>query len=200
VAIALGADAIGLLVGLSHDSEDQLTPEEAGAIARRLPPFARATLVTHRADAPSVCALARAVTPAVVQLHGAGRVVDIPRLRAALPAVKIVTTVHVIDASSVAAAIEAAVHADAVLLDTRTSTRIGGTGVTHDWSISRRIRDAIWPRPTILAGGLTPDNVAAAIARVAPYAVDVNSGVSLRRGVKSPERMARFIAAVRGHA
>jgi phosphoribosylanthranilate isomerase len=116
-----------------------------------------------------------------------------------LPAVKIVTTVHVIDASSVAAAIEAAVHADAVLLDTRTSTRIGGTGVTHDWSISRRIRDAIWPRPTILAGGLTPDNVAAAIARVAPYAVDVNSGVSLRRGVKSPERMARFIAAVRGH-
>jgi phosphoribosylanthranilate isomerase len=199
-AIRLGVDAVGLLVGLLYDSEDQLTGRQAADIVSELPPFVSATLVTHRVEPAQVCALARTVRPATLQLHGAFPDAAMPRLRAELPAIRLIKTVHVTDESAVAAAAEAAGHADAVLLDSRTATRIGGTGVPHDWSISRRIRDAIWPRPTILAGGLTPDNVAVAIARVQPYAVDVNSGVSLRRGAKSPELMARFIRAVRAGA
>jgi phosphoribosylanthranilate isomerase len=72
--------------------------------------------------------------------------------------------------------------------------------VTHDWSISRRIRDALAPTPVILAGGLTPDNVGAAIERVRPYAVDVNSGVSVVRGTKSPRLVAAFVRAVRSNS
>jgi phosphoribosylanthranilate isomerase len=105
--------------------------------------------------------------------------------------------VHVDGEPAIEVAAKAARFADAVLLDTKTATRIGGTGVTHDWSISRRIRDALAPTPVILAGGLTPANVAAAVEQVHPYAVDVNSGVSIRRGRKSAALVEAFIGAAK---
>ena len=83
--------------------------------------------------------------------------------------------------------------AAALLLDAHASGGQGGTGVSFDW---RRVpRD--WPQPIVLAGGLGPDNVAAAIAAAAPYAVDVSSGIEQRPGVKDSGKMARFIDEVR---
>ena len=195
-AADLGVDALGFLVGLVHASEDELSAAEARKIVEALPPFVVATLVTHRADPADVRELAREVRPQAVQLQGAFPLDDIPALREAL-SVKVVKVVHVEGEASVAAAVEAARYADAVLLDTRTPERIGGTGTTHDWSISRRIRDALAPAPVILAGGLTPDNVAGAIERVRPYAVDVNSGVSSARGRKSPRLVEAFVRAAK---
>lgn len=192
-----GADAIGVLVGLAHASEDELSPERAGAILAALPPFVAGTLVTHRTEVDEICRLFRAVRPQVLQLHGDVAVGAIAALRDALPGVRIVKTIHVDGERALDAARAAAPHVDAILLDTRTATRIGGTGLTHDWSISRRIRDGLPATPVILAGGLTPDNVAAAIRRVAPYGVDVNSGVSVRRGRKSPELVERFVRSAR---
>ena len=169
-----------------------------------LPPFVAGTLVTHRAELEEVRRLCRLARPQVVQLHGDFPLGAIPLLRESFPALRIVKTVHVDGERSLEEARHAAPHVDAILLDTRTATRLGGTGLTHDWSISRRIRDALPTTPVIPAGGLTPDNVARAIEQVDPHAVDVNSGVSIRPGQKSETLITRFIAAAKlttaGHA
>ncbi|MGY1935226.1 MULTISPECIES: phosphoribosylanthranilate isomerase [Nocardia] len=89
-------------------------------------------------------------------------------------------------------------YCDAVLLDSRTADRLGGTGQAHDWSVSATIVRAMAEcgRPVVLAGGLTPGTVAA-IRRVHPYAVDVNSGVETLDGDKDPAACAAFVAAAR---
>ena len=197
LAARLGADAIGVLVGLLHPSEDELDPERAAGIVAALPPFVVGTLVTHRTELDELRRLCRLVRPHVVQLHGGIPRDDVSALRREFPTVRLVGCVHVDGERTLEDARRAAAHVDAILLDTKTATRIGGTGVTHDWSISRRVREALPTTPIILAGGLTPDNVARAIGVVRPYAVDVNSGVSARRGVKSAELIEGFISAVR---
>jgi phosphoribosylanthranilate isomerase len=197
LAISLGADALGFLVGLIYASEDELAPDEAGKIVDTLPPFVPATLVTHRTEVATVRDLCVRVRPQTLQLHGAFPIERIPELRETFPALKIIKAVHVDGGDVVGAAVAAMRYADAVLLDTKTAARIGGTGVTHDWSVSRRVRDGIAPSPVVLAGGLNPGNVARAIEQVQPYAVDVNSGVSIRRGKKSPELIAAFVRAAK---
>ena len=192
-AVRAGADALGFLVGLLYPSEDQVTAEQAAEIIARLPPFVTPTLVTHRSQLAEVADLCRVARPHVLQLHADFRLAEIPLLRREFPHLKVIKAVHVDGPGAVERAPAAAEYADAVLLDTRTATRIGGTGVTHDWAISRRVRDALGERPIVLAGGLNPENVVAAIERVLPWAVDVNSGVSVRRGLKSPERMESFV-------
>ncbi len=196
-AISLGADGLGFLVGLLYDSEDELSASEAGKILETLPPFVSGTLVTHRADPAVVRELCREARPQVVQLHGPYPVDRIPELRDAFPTIKVIKAVHVENDLCLDQAAKAAEYVDAILLDTKTATRIGGTGMVHDWSMSRRVREALAHKPVILAGGLNPGNVASAIAQVRPYAVDVNSGVSIRRGKKSPVLMERFIDAVK---
>ena len=196
-AIDFGADALGFLVGLRYPRADQLDVETARELVLRLPPFVNSVLVTHLDAEADVAELCRRVGAQVVQLHGEFPVAEIPALRAAFPHLKVVKAVHSEDADSVEAAREAAEHADAVLLDTREGEHIGGTGKTHDWSLSRRIRERLGDFPVILAGGLTPDNVAAGIRFVGPYGVDVNSGVQQRPGRKNPELVRRFIEAAK---
>ena len=79
-------------------------------------------------------------------------------------------------------------------LDSRTHDRLGGTGLTHDWTISRRIVEAVAPVPTYLAGGLKPENVEEAILTVGPAGVDVNSGVEDSQGNKDVGRMCGFLS------
>jgi len=97
------------------------------------------------------------------------------------------------DESSLAAAAEYDV--DALLLDTYTAQQPGGTGQTFDWSLA--VQAKRFGRPIILSGGLTPANVAAAIATVQPYAVDVASGVEASPGRKDPVKLREFIKACR---
>lgn len=84
-----------------------------------------------------------------------------------------------------------------LLVDSVSRTQVAGTGTTVDFRVARRIGDEVGA-PVILAGGLHPGNVAAAIRAVHPYGVDVISGVELRRRVKDPAKVAAFIAAVEG--
>jgi phosphoribosylanthranilate isomerase len=191
--LAAGVDALGFLCGLSHPSEDELAPERAAELARRVPPFVSRVLVTHSTAPAQVRALLAAVPVSVLQLQGDFPLDRIAELRAAFPHLAIAQAVHVTGAESLDRAAEAARAADAVLLDTRRGERLGGTGETHDWRLSRAIRDRIRPTPVVLAGGLDPENVAAAIETVLPFAVDVNTGVSARRGRKDPERVRRFV-------
>jgi phosphoribosylanthranilate isomerase len=195
LSVCAGADAVGFLVGLNYDSEDQLEPDRASQLIRKLPPFVSSVLVTHKVNVDDILALCQRVPSTHLQLHGASAPADIPMVRRAFPHLKIIKAVHVVDHSAIDAAKGAAGYADAVLLDSRTATRLGGTGKVHDWSISRAIVEALFPAPVVLAGGLNPNNVGDAILRVQPYGVDVNSGVSVTRGVKSRDLVVRFVAA-----
>ena len=101
--------------------------------------------------------------------------------------------VHVMDASAVDTAQQAAAYADAIILDTRTPEQLGGTGLTHDWSISAKIVPSV-EIPVILAGGLTPENVGAAIHQVHPYAVDVHTGVK-KNNIRDALKTKTFVEA-----
>src|SRR5258706_1521921 len=154
-AVEAGADAIGCLVGLDYTSPDRVDPPSARAIFGALPPFVGRVLVTHRTGLAEVTALMRESWATVAQLHGDFPLVASSALPEALPYATIVKSVHVTGEDTIAAALAAARAADAILLDTKTRGRIGGTGKTHDWSISARIRAAS-EKPVILAGGLNP--------------------------------------------
>src|ERR1039458_10092821 len=188
MAVSSGADALGFLVGLNYPTDDEVDLRTAQRIISRIPPFVSSVLVTHKVDLAWVAQTCQQSGCGVVQLHGDFALEQIPELRRLIPNVRVIKAVNVVDESAVARAIAAAQQADAVLLDSRTATRIGGTGHTHDWTISARIVKTI-EKPVILAGGLKPENVVAAIEEVQPFAVDVNSGVEHPDGSKSPQRV-----------
>lgn len=194
-AIAAGATALGMLVGLTHLAEDEASEAEARHLVSALGPGPTMVLVTHLLDPAAIAALAARIGVSTIQVHG-----DVPpdglrTLRALAPDARLIKAIHVTGPDAVAQAKAFAPLADALLLDSRDADRLGGTGRTHDWTISRRIVDAVAPVPVILAGGLTPDNVATAIATVRPAGVDVNSGVEDPTGAKDPARMRAFISA-----
>jgi phosphoribosylanthranilate isomerase len=196
IAVGAGAHAVGFLVGLTHPSDDELDAAEARRLARRVPPFVQAVLVTHLAEPREIAALATSLGVSAVQLHGDMDAEAVRGARDALPLAKLVYAVHV-TAGIGAAALQDEIAAasglvDAVILDSRTEDRIGGTGRTHDWSVSGRLVQSSRV-PVILAGGLTPSNVASAIREVRPYAVDVNTGVETGAGDKSPELCSQFV-------
>src|SRR6185503_2725746 len=120
-------------------------------------------------------------------------------LREALPGISLVQVIHVTGPEAVAEAIEVAPHVDAVLLDSGNQAlaikELGGTGRTHDWSLSRRIREEI-DVPMFLAGGLKPNNVAAAIQEVQPFGIDVCSGLRTD-GALDRRKLAEFFAELR---
>ena len=86
---------------------------------------------------------------------------------------------------------------DAVLLDSTAEGKLGGTGIIHNWKASYQFKKKIYPKPLILAGGLTPENIGEAISVVRPYAVDVSTGVEQRPGVKDANKIYQFIKKVR---
>jgi phosphoribosylanthranilate isomerase len=197
LAEAAGAHALGLLVGRVHASPDFLDPERARRLTRAIPPFVVSVLVTHLEDREELLALASEVPTGAVQLHSDLAPGALEELRRLLWPRKLIGKVSVEDDTAIERAREIAPYADAIVLDSRdrATGRVGGTGRVHDWSISARIvaNSAV---PIILAGGLTPDNVAQAVRTVRPWGVDVNSGVEAADGSKDPARVARFIAAV----
>ncbi|MGX1769369.1 phosphoribosylanthranilate isomerase [Dietzia sp. NPDC055340] len=195
IALEGGADAIGLICGINHRSEDEVTPEVARRITAATPPFVSTVLVTHRDTPESILELADQTGVNTIQVHGIVTLETLKAVRAGAGSRKVLKAIHVSGEEAVDDAVEAAPHCDALLLDSRSKDRLGGTGKTHDWSISRRIVEAVAPigTPVILAGGLNPGNVGAAAEQVGPYGVDVNSGVDDPNGDKSPELCRDFV-------
>jgi phosphoribosylanthranilate isomerase len=117
-----------------------------------------------------------------------------------MPTVQIVQVVHVADERSLEYAVQVAPHVDAILLDSGnvslTVKELGGTGRTHDWQLSRRIREEVGV-PVWLAGGLRAHNVREAIETVRPYGLDLCTGVRTR-GALDGEKLAAFMSASRG--
>ena len=198
IALNAGADALGFIVGARHRTEDELTPAAAAALLATLPPFVSSVMVTHLQRATPIVELLRQVGATTLQLQDAIEPEELRAIRNALPAVKLIKAIHVSDGNwgSVAGALTEAMAAaplvDALLLDSRTADRIGGTGLPHDWSISRRIVKSV-SKPVILAGGLRPENLQSALEAVRPAAVDVNSGIEDAAGNKDAQRAGAFV-------
>ncbi len=193
-----GVHAIGILVGRVHVAPDFVEPGVASAISLSLPPFVVSVLVTHLEEPQDLTGLANAVPCPVIQLHSDLSPSILRDLRTQLSPRKIIGKVTVENESAVDRAREIEPFVDAIVLDSRdrATNRVGGTGMVHDWSVSARIVSGSRV-PIILAGGLTPENVAQAIMTVKPWGVDVNSGVETRDGRKDEERIRQFMAAVR---
>jgi len=200
LAVDAGADAIGLLVGQEHRSPDFITPAEARFIVSSLPDFIAPILVTHLTDPDGVCELIAATGVQAVQIHGDMSPGDVGRVRQGRGDVRIFKAIHVTSSKDVTRGDDYRGCADGFVLDTidAANDQIGGTGKTHDWKISRAIVERFQPEiPVLLAGGLNPENVAAAIAAVRPAGVDVNSGTKGPDGFKDPLRVRTFVAAAR---
>jgi phosphoribosylanthranilate isomerase len=185
-SIRAGADAIGFV--FYRPSPRYIAPATAGAILRALPPFI--TTVGLFVDAPEV--EVRAVvsqTPVeLLQFHGS----ETPEYcrRFARPYMKAVRMAPEVDLLQYARDYH---DAKALLLDAYVEGLHGGSGVAFDWG---RVPERL-PLPVIVSGGLTVENVADAVRRVRPSAVDVSSGVESAKGIKDAARIAAFIAGVR---
>ena len=194
-AVRIGADAVGFV--LYAASPRHVTAARAGELARRLPAFVTPVLLFVNASAEQIREGIAAVPQALLQFHGDESPVDCqaagrPYLRAArIPTGAAGAGFDLLKYASDHAT------AQAILLDALVDG-YGGGGQSFDWTAFP------WSHPLlnassrlVLSGGLTPANVADGIARVRPWAVDVSSGVEATKGIKDPDKMLAFVAAVR---
>jgi phosphoribosylanthranilate isomerase len=195
LAAKYGADAVGLLVGQLHRSPDFISPTLAARICRALPGSVKAVLVTHLQEVNEIEGSLRETGITTVQLHSEITPDDIGDLRQRLPSLSIFKSVHVISAASIDYPEPFRQLVDGFVLDSinPATGQVGGTGMAHDWSISREIVERYSGTAFFLAGGLHPQNVRAAIELVKPFGVDVNSGTKGADGFKDPYKLQTFI-------
>ena len=177
LAISNGAHAIGLVSQMPGGSRFMIDDHQIRAIVEATPATFSTVLLTSEVAPAKIIRHQRATKANTLQLLGPLEPECVRELRDDLPGISLIKVVSVVDAASVDYALRFSTAADALLLDSSVKHRDGGgTGVTHDWSISRRIVEAS-PLPVFLAGGLCPENVAEAVRTVAPAGIDVCSSL-----------------------
>lgn len=197
LAVRFGASALGL-VSRMPSGPGPIPESRIRDIAGTVPHGVATFLLTCETTAKPIIAQQRFCGTNTLQLVDEVEPGVHAELRDALPGIALVQVIHVQgdDALRQAAAVAEAV--DAILLDSGnpslSTKELGGTGRAHDWAVSRRIRDSV-DVPVFLAGGLNPDNVASAIAQVAPFGVDVCSGLRTN-GNLDATKLANFMRAV----
>ena len=200
LAYEAGAAALGL-VSAMPSGPGVISDERVAEVARavRGQPV-RTFLLTARTQAQGIAEQHRRCGTTTLQLVDHVPHAELRRLRELAPGVELVQVIHVAGEESVAEALAVAPCVDALLLDSGNPKlavkELGGTGRTHDWACSRRIRDAVFPLPLWLAGGLRMHNVAEAIAAVRPHGLDLCTGVRTG-GRLDATKLAAFMAAVR---
>lgn len=205
LAAELGADAVGFVFA---PSKRRVTAEQVAAITPHLPASVERVGVFDSLDAEEIALAVRTGGLNAIQLHGSPDHTLTRRLNELFGGkVKIIQTVHwevETDGASAATVakqlrdIAQAGIADRVLIDSKVGAATGGTGITFDWEQARAtLAESACPLKLIVAGGLRPENVAEAIARLKPWGVDVASGVEDAPGKKDALRLADFIKAVR---
>ena len=197
LAIEKGASAIGLVSAMPSGPgpiEEDLIAE----IAKVVPPGVSSFLLTCKQDVRSIIDQQQRLGVNTLQI--CDRLVDgtYAELRRALPGVSLVQVIHVTGPESLEEALMIGPQVDAILLDSGNQSlqikELGGTGRTHDWTLSRKIRETI-DVPLFLAGGLKPENVGEAIRTVEPFGVDVCSGLRTE-GRLDPNKLSAFFAEV----
>jgi phosphoribosylanthranilate isomerase len=193
LAADAGADAVGFVFA---PSPRRVTPELVAKIVPQLPATLEKIGVFVDASLSEIAETVEATGLTGVQLHFDAPPALPAQLRERFgPKLRILGVVHFdARAGKRVAAIARDSHIDALLVDSRTAAAVGGTGVAFDWDAARGlIFDAVGPMKFIAAGGLTPENVAEAIATLCPWGVDVVSGVEASPGRKDPTKVRAFI-------
>ena len=201
LAIGYGASAIGL-VSRMPSGPGPIPDSLIRDIAETVPPGVATFLLTCETTAEAIIAQQRFCRTNTLQLVDEVETGVHEALRDALPGISLVQVIHVRDEDALREAVEVSEKVDAILLDSGQPSlpvkQLGGTGRTHDWAVSRKIRDEV-DVPVFLAGGLNPGNVRDAIDRVRPFGVDVCSGLR-PEGKLDETRVAGFMTAVRASA
>jgi phosphoribosylanthranilate isomerase len=201
LAAEAGADAVGFVFA---SSPRRVTLTQVAAIVPHLLPAVEKIGVFVDASFSEIASTVEACSLTGVQLH-----FDAPRELAAQlrqhfgASLRILGVVHFdADGQNAASRVIENPNIDAVLVDSRTATAVGGTGIAYDWSqaATALFQNAGVPKHLAVAGGLTPANVAEAIATLNPWGVDVISGVEAAPGKKDPAKVSAFIANARAAA
>lgn len=200
VRAARGADALGFVVA-TPASPRNLSLPQAQALMESARGSHTIVLVTTESDPQILAGLVERLEPHALQVHRELSPAKLKEIADALPpTVQLWGLLGIPPDARVKERVERArelskAPLDALVLDTHKGGRSGGTGLPHDWEISAAVRAAV-DLPVVLAGGLTPENVGAALEEVRPWAVDVSSGVE-RDGRKCPHAIERFLEEVR---
>lgn len=197
LAVSAGASAIGLVSSMPSGPgviDDQLISE----IAATIPPPVATFLLTSFQNADAIVDQHQLCRTSTIQLVDSLGHAELYKLRTQLPGIKLVQVIHINGAESIEEARSVSHLVDALLLDSGNPNldvkKLGGTGRTHDWQLSRRINDEV-DLPLFLAGGLNAANVADAIRIVQPFGVDLCSGVRLEGKLDAGE-LYNFVKAV----
>jgi phosphoribosylanthranilate isomerase len=179
IAIAAGTSAIGLVARMPS-GPGPIADELIRQIAATVPPPVATFMLTSETSVEEIIKHHFRTNTNTIQIVDKITMGTHSELKKALPGVKIVQVIHVIDENSIEQAVAISEQVDAILLDSGNPKlkvkELGGTGRVHNWNLSRQIRENA-KCPIFLAGGLNPDNVRQAIDEVQPFAVDVCSGV-----------------------
>lgn len=191
-----GADAVG--INFHPGSPRYVDPRQAGPLIRAIPPLLSSVGVFVNQSIRQMCALAYQLGLRAIQHHGEQREIADAFPFAFVPAFRIKDESGLTAIRSYLESCKAAsILPSAILIDGFAEGQLGGTGKTAPWELLANFNPGV---PLILAGGLTPENVAEGIRMVRPWAVDVASGVESAPGKKDPDKVRRFIASARDAA
>ena len=195
LAIKYGASAIGL-VSEMPSGPGVISEDLIGKIAAAVPSTIDTFLLTSNLDADSLIEQHRKCKTTTLQIVDRVETNVLIKLKQELPAIRLVQVLHVNGEESISEAINVTSFVDMILLDSGNQKlkvkELGGTGRTHDWTISRKIRDAV-SIPVYLAGGINAKNVLDAVKEVEPFGIDLCSGVR-ENGKLSEQRLKEFFA------
>lgn len=199
MAITAGADAVGFITEVPVETHRKLSLSDASRLILKVPLFVTSVLVIMPENAGQALQMIHAARPDAVQIHNPMALPELKKLKET--GVKLIKTIPVSQNAVLETLIkqvsELSGLVDAVLLDTALDGKAGGTGVPHNWEVSSEIVLHAGV-PVILAGGLNPENVRAAVRTVRPYAVDIASGVETG-GKKDEKKLMDFIRSARMH-
>lgn len=197
LAIQYGAAALGLVAKMPS-GPGPISDELILEIARTVPPPIATFMLTSETDAQAIIAHHTRTLTNTIQIVDELTAGSYDEIRTAIPSVKLVQVIHVIDEGSVEEAIRISTQVDALLLDSGNPKaaikELGGTGRTHNWQLSRKIVEQTRV-PVFLAGGIHAGNVQQAISEVGPFGIDLCSSVRTD-GKLDPVKLESFFAAL----
>ncbi|ACV11458.1 Phosphoribosylanthranilate isomerase [Halorhabdus utahensis DSM 12940] len=185
-SVAAGADAVGVISGVPVETPREVAPERAADLLDAVPPLVSGVLVTMPETVEEARELVAETQPDAVQVHGTLDPEEVEALTAEISQPILVALDHDAELDAYADA------ADGLVVDSLDEAGGGGTGQTHDWDRTAEIVERL-DVPILLAGGLTPENVAEAVETVRPFGVDTASGVERDGGVKDHDAVEQFV-------
>lgn len=198
MAIKYGAAALGL-VGDMPSGPGIISDTQIASIAQAAPPPLATFLLTSKTEAQAIIAHQKKVNTNTIQIVDALERGTYQDIKKALPSIKLVQVIHVVDEQALEEAQQIAPYVDALLLDSGNPNlevkELGGTGRVHNWEISQKIRATV-SIPIFLAGGLNANNVQEAMHRVGPFGLDLCSGVRTDKKLDE-EKLSAFMQAVK---